>query len=173
VPINGDSTSEKFEFWSPGKNDIETLYYDSTANGLIMICKSCDADKQTGFKSAYRFDLEKQAFDSSVFYKISNDEVKRALKRDDAEFKPSAAAIHPIENRLYILASAGNLLVISDTKGKVQEAFSLNIDYHPQAEGITFSPNGTMLISNEGKNGVPTLQIFPYNPKTAKSPNKK
>jgi len=86
-------------------------------------------------------------------------------KNDDAEFRPSAAAIHPIEKHLYILASAGSLLVITDLKGKVLEAFNLNPDLYPQPEGIAFSPDGTMYISNEGKYGKPNLLVFPYNRK--------
>jgi hypothetical protein len=47
--------------------------------------------------------------------------VQNSLKDGKVDFEPSAAAIHPLEKRLYILASAGNLLVITDLKGKVQE----------------------------------------------------
>jgi hypothetical protein len=63
------------------------------------------------------------------------------------------------------LSSAGQLLVIADTKGRVEEVYPLNPDKFPQAEGITFAPNGTMYISNEGKYGHPTLLMFPYNGK--------
>ena len=84
------------------------------------------------------------------------------LKNDDAKFEPSAAAIHPVNKRLYILSSAGQLLVITDTRGQVAEAYDLNPDLFPQAEGIAFAPNGDMYISNEGKSGAPTLLRFSY-----------
>jgi hypothetical protein len=60
------------------------------------------------------------------------------------------------------LSSAGNLLVIADTRGKIIEAYNLDPDLFPQAEGIAFAPNGDMFITNEGKNGPPTLQLFKY-----------
>ncbi|HZH00435.1 MAG TPA: SdiA-regulated domain-containing protein [Flavisolibacter sp.] len=156
-----------FPFWSTEKNDFESMYYDASKKSLIIICKSCEADKGQQVRSAYRFNLDTKTFDSSAFYTISSDEVKSNLKKDDAEFKPSAAAIHPLENRLYILSSAGQLLVIADTNGKVEEVYNLNPDLYPQAEGITFAPNGTMYISNEGKYGSPTLLMFPYKLKPA------
>lgn len=165
VPKNisvGDSTVKSYPFPSQDKNDFESLYHDPGSNALIMLCKSCEAEKGKKISTAFRFSLETKRFDSTEFFTISEDSVQQILKNDDAELKPSAAAIHPIEKRLYILSSAGQLMVITDLKGAVLEAYTLNPDTHPQAEGIAFSPAGTMYISNEGKYGKATLQIFPY-----------
>lgn len=151
-----------YPFPSDTKNDFEAIYFDSTATSLILLCKSCAHEKGEDIRTAFRFDLKTHSFDSTAFFTISEKEVKALVKNDDAKFRPSAAAIHPYNKRLYILASAGNLLVVTDTRGKVIEAYTLNPDHHPQAEGIAFAPNGTMYISNEGKYGVPTLQIFPF-----------
>jgi len=127
-----------------------------------MVCKKCPIDKGKDLRSAYRFDLNKKQFDPSPFYTFSTAEVKNILKDDNAKFDPSAADIHPINKRLYILSSAGNLLVIADTRGKIIEAYNLNPDQFPQAEGIAFAPNGDMFIVNEGKFGAPTLQQFKF-----------
>jgi uncharacterized protein YjiK len=165
VPRGGKdtSTTRVYPFWSDEKkNDFESMYYDPSVKGLIMVCKSCVVDKDQQVRSAYRFDLETHSFDTTAYFTLSTKDVKQALKNDDANFKPSAAAIHPINKRLYILASAGNLLVVADTKGHIIEAYNLNPDEHPQAEGIAFAPDGGMFISNEGKYGTPTLQYFPY-----------
>jgi uncharacterized protein YjiK len=158
-----DSTGIKsYQLPSESQNDFEALYYDPSANALVMLCKDCAGDKGKHMRSAYRFDLRTKTFDTAAFYTISTEEVRKQLKDDDAKFDPSAAAIHPINKRLYILSSAGNLLVIADTRGKLIESYHLNPDKYPQAEGIAFAPNGEMYITNEGKIGKPTLQIFPY-----------
>jgi uncharacterized protein YjiK len=151
-----------YQFWSNDQNDFETLYSDPSMNGLVMICKKCPADKGKDTRSAYRFDLATKRFDSAAFYTISTADLKKELKDDNAKFEPSAAAINPINKRLYVLSSAGNLLVIADTRGKIIEAYELNPDLFPQAEGIAFAPNGDMFITNEGKYGAPTLQQFKY-----------
>ena len=153
---------KSYPFWSNDQNDFETLYYDPSVNSLIMVCKKCPADKDKDTRTAYRFDLAKKEFDSSAFFAFSIEEIKKVLKDDNAKFEPSAAAIHPINQRLYVLSSAGNLLVIADTRGKIIEAYKLNPEQFPQAEGITFAPNGDMFISNEGKYGAPTLLEFKY-----------
>lgn len=158
-----DSTDvQAYPFWSTDRNDFETLYYDPAMEGLIMICKTCDADKGKQIRSAYRFDLATHQFDSSAIFTISTEEIRKLMKDNDIEFDPSAAAIHPLNKRLYILSSAGNLLVITDNRGKVIEGYHLNPVDHPQAEGLCFAPNGDMYISNEGKYGKPTLQIFHF-----------
>lgn len=163
IPREKDTTDlESFTFSSGGKNDFETLYFDSSVNSLIMLCKSCADDKGRFVRTAYRFDLKEQQFDSVAYFEISIDDIKKAVKNDDADFKPSAAAINPVSKRLFVLASAGNLLVVTNNRGKVVEVYNLNPDDHPQPEGIAFAPNGDMYISNEGKYGKPTLQIFPY-----------
>jgi uncharacterized protein YjiK len=170
VPLKAkdDKRTTVHTFWQKGNNDIETLYYDSASNGLIMICKTCEHEKGENIRTAYRFDLASKKFDSSVFYTINSKDVKALLKDDDVKFRPSAAAINPIDKHLYILASAGQVIVKTDTKGVVLGAYKLHPDWHPQAEGIAFTPKGTMFISNEGKYGTPTLQIFTYHQKPAK-----
>jgi uncharacterized protein YjiK len=171
--VHDSSSTIAYPFPFSGKNDFETLYYDQALNALIVLCKSCESDKGKQLRSAYRFDLLTKQFDSSSFYTISTKDVKQVMKNDDADFSPSAAAIHPIDKRLYILSSAGNLLVIADTRGKVLEGYNLNPDQYPQAEGITFSPTGTLYISNEGKYGNPTLLMYPYEGKTDASKKSK
>jgi uncharacterized protein YjiK len=164
VSLKDKDTSGVVSYTLPiaGPNDFETLYYDSSHKGLVILCKSCASDKSLRRRSAFLFDLSTKSFDSSALYTISTDSVKLMVKNDEAKFDPSAAAIHPINKRLYILSSAGNLLVIADNTGQVKAAFYLNPDDHPQAEGIAFAPNGDMYISNEGKYGKPSLQLFPY-----------
>lgn len=170
VPPGAQDSNKLRTFPSPftGKNDFETLYYDPSANGLILMCKSCAHEKGQSTRTAFRFDPATGRIDSAAYFTVDEQKVKELVKNEDADFKPSAAAIHPVTGQLYILASAGNLLVVTDLKGGVQQAYLLNPDQHPQAEGIAFAPNGDMYISNEGKYGVATLQIFRYNPRAAR-----
>jgi uncharacterized protein YjiK len=149
-------------FWSEEKNDFETLYYDPDARGLIMVCKSCAFERGKDVRTAFRFDLATQRFDNQPYYAIASKSVRDILKDGKIDFNPSAAAIHPIEKRLYILSSAGQLLVIADTKGRVQEAYRLKPNFYPQAEGIAFASNGDMYVANEAKYGKPSLLIITY-----------
>jgi hypothetical protein len=143
--------------------DFETLYYDSTARGLIMIAKHIKGESKAGIRTAWRFDLATRTFDPKPFFTINIKEVNNALKDGQVEFKPSGAAISPVDHRLYILSSAGHLLVVCNLRGKVQEVYRLNPTFYPQPEGIAFAENGDMYISNEAKLGKASLLRIPYN----------
>ncbi|MCW3075383.1 MAG: hypothetical protein JWP69_2452 [Flaviaesturariibacter sp.] len=157
-------TTANYPFWSTDKNDFETLYYDSAAKGLVILCKSCAFEKGKKIRTAFRFDIKTRQFDRAPLYTISSKSVQDVLKDGKIDFNPSALAIHPIEKRLYILASSGNLLVVTDPRGKVAEAYRLNPALFPQAEGIAFANNGDMYISNEAKLGKPSLLRITYKP---------
>ena len=155
---------KNYPFWSEKKNDFETMYYDPSIKSLVILCKYCkESDKETT-PAAFRFDLAGKKFDTNPYFTISTKDVMKTLKDGQADFKPSAAAIHPLEKRLYILASAGNLMVVTDLQGKVQQVFRLNPTLYPQAEGIAFAPNGDIYIANEAKLGKPTLLHIAYKP---------
>ncbi|RYZ22518.1 MAG: hypothetical protein EOO16_08835 [Chitinophagaceae bacterium] len=142
--------------------DFETMYYDSTAGGLVLLSKSIKGESKQGIRSAWRFNLATRSFDPKPFYSFQLKDISQTLKDGQVEFKPSAAAIHPFTKDLYVLSSAGHLLVVADLRGKVRAAYRLNPSFYPQAEGIAFAENGDMYISNEAKLGKASLLRIPY-----------
>lgn len=131
-----------------GKNEFETMYYDPGVHSLVMLCKSCHKEKDQ-VRTAFRFDLATMTLIDTPYYKIDIGEIRKKLDDSRAEFRPSAAAIHPLQNKLYIVSSIGKLLVITDTKGNVEQAIAISPTMFPQPEGLTFAANGDMYISNE------------------------
>ncbi|MGO4292984.1 hypothetical protein [Chitinophaga sp. RAB17] len=159
-------SADHYKLPKQGKKEFETTYYDSVKNSIVMICKNCEDDKKVGFTSAYRFDLASKTFDTTAIYRFDNREIAKLVGSDMRFFKPSAAAIHPIEKRLYIVASVNGLLVICDLQGHVQEAYNLKHRLFLQPEGIAFAPNGDMFISNEGGyDGTASILKFTYKSK--------
>jgi hypothetical protein len=133
----------------PGEeNEFESLYYDKEINSLIMLCKNCHKEKNR-VRSAYRFDLKTNELIDTPYYEIDMNQIRKISGEENVEFRPSAAAVNPIDNKIYIVSSVGKLMVVIDHKGKVNQAFSISGLMFPQPEGITFAPNGDMYISNE------------------------
>jgi hypothetical protein len=112
--------------------------------------------------TAYTFDLETRRFDSEPFFQISFKDVFNKLQNYNAECKPSAAAINPVNNKLYIIASVGKLMMECTQGGKLEKIYKMNPNHFPQPEGIAFAENGDMYISNEGADGKATILKFIY-----------
>jgi len=145
------------------KNDFETLYYDAEKKALIMICKNCGRDnKQT--VSAFAYYPDSIGFVNKPLYSIDATKVKELSQRQTSKFQPSAARIHPILKKLFIISSASNQLVITDTNGEVEGVYMLAKKLFPQPEGLTFKSNGEMFIANEGVTEKATLIKFIYIP---------
>ena len=147
-----------------GKVDFESLYFDSTRNSVVLLCKNCEIDDRE-FVSAYAYNLDSGAFSKEPIYRINVDSVKMISGKDARRIEPSAAAIHPITKKLYIISSGSNQLLISDLNGNVESTFVLAEKYFPQPEGLSFKRNGEMFITNEGGTGRASLLRMRYNRK--------
>lgn len=157
MPPSTDHQTYKFE----EKNiEFESLVWYKKENKLILISKD-QKNKKKGI-TAYSFDLQTKQFDPEPFFNISYKEVFTKLENYNAECKPSAAAINPVNNKLYIIAAVGKILLECSSKGKIERIYKINPAHFPQPEGITFATNGDMYISNEGADGKATILKFPY-----------
>ncbi|MBP8754298.1 MAG: hypothetical protein WAU21_05335 [Chitinophagales bacterium] len=69
------------------------------------------------------------------------------------QFNPSAIAIHPKTNEIYILSAEDRIIAIYN-KQKLKNVIPLSSDIYYKPEGLSFYENGDLLISSEGdKNG--------------------
>ncbi|MFT4567852.1 MAG: hypothetical protein ACI9FN_002820 [Saprospiraceae bacterium] len=164
-------------------NDVEGLGYDPDSHMLVMACKGSsdliDYSKKKTRKAFYGLDLEKktliedplwiiedsQLFDFYEYYQKDDNQsqksIKKALSRLKS-FSPSGIAKHPIDNSFYILSSVGKLLVVCTGHGVIQHIEFLDESMFIQPEGIAFTSDGSMFISNEGKSFIGKIQGFDY-----------
>jgi uncharacterized protein YjiK len=158
----GDSISiDPFPIPAQGKNEFETLYYDDVLRRLIVICKNCDVDNKDQVTS-FGFNPATNAFDTS--FAISAEKIKDLAHEDKLRLKPSAAAIHPLTGELFVIASVDKLLVVFNKDHIVKAVYHLDPETFKQSEGMTFTPKGDLLISNESANkGSADILIFKYN----------
>jgi uncharacterized protein YjiK len=145
------------------KNDFEALYYDAERKALVMICKNCGGDDKKTV-SAYAYYPDSIGFVTTPLFQLDAAKIKASSPRETSKFQPSAARIHPILKKLFIISSASNQLVIANTNGEVEGVYMLARKLFPQPEGLTFKSNGEMFISNEGVTSKATLLKFVYTP---------
>ncbi len=147
------------------KSEFEIMYFDSSYGKLVIICKDCVEDSKKTV-TAFSFDPVTNLYSDQPVFVISAEDIVSALGAAKEKFKPSAAAIHPITHELYIVSSVNKSIVIAERNGKVKSAISLDPGIFKQPEGITFTPKGDMIISNESADlGAANIMIFKYKPK--------
>ena len=166
IKITSDSTGRTYgveagKIELSGAKDFETMYYDDARKALIVICKNCAIDNKS-VVSAFAFYPDSTGFDEKPVFTINADKVKELSPKKTSKFQPSAAAIHPVLNKLFIISSASNQLAIADINGNVEEVYVLAQKLFPQPEGITFNNKGDMYISNESMTSKGTLLKFLY-----------
>ncbi|NII24183.1 hypothetical protein HB364_03790 [Pseudoflavitalea sp. X16] len=162
VPVAMANTEEEFEFPREKKIEFESLYYDPNLKQLVLVSKE-QRETKKGIIT-YTFSPDSLQFSDDILYEIRRKEIHEHLKDNNAEFKSSAAAIHPVLNKLFLVASVGKAMLQCSLDGKIEGAWQLNPVQFPQPEGLTFAPNGDMFISNEGADGKATILKFPYTP---------
>lgn len=158
----GDSMIlNKFSFPDDGKkaNEFESLYFDDSLNQLVLLCKDCPDDDKKNI-SAWGFNMDSALFTASVL-NIEVQPIIRKIEQKKLKLKPAAAAINPATNEVYILEAINSLLIVTDRKGNFKEIFLLPPAIYKQPEGIAFTPEGDMIISNEWhETGLPNLLIL-------------
>lgn len=146
-----------------GSVDFETLYADTARRALILICKNCGFDDKKTV-SAFAYYPDSIGFVNEPVFTIDAAAVAAKSPHKTSKFQPSAAAIHPVLKKIFIISSAANQLVIADLNGKVETVYELGKKLFPQPEGLTFKSNGDMYISNEGVSSRGVIHRFEYKP---------
>jgi uncharacterized protein YjiK len=163
-------------------NNVEGLTYDSLTNSLLIACKGKpglkNEEKYEGFKAVYSFGLDELKLDTTPKYMIdlsvieafrSNGTIrefyikatkKTGLISNALFFEPSGIAIHPQTNHLYIISHTAKLLLVLNREAEIIHIQRLNPRLFNQSEGICFSPDGTLYISNEGGKGQGSILKF-------------
>jgi uncharacterized protein YjiK len=123
------------------------MYYDDSLQQLVLVCKDCNKEA-TEPVAIWGYNISTKQY-SSLSSVIDLSPVTDKKDAKPIKLRPSAAAINPVTNELYILASINHLLMVTDRKGKLIATYELDPDIYLQPEGIAFTPWGDLLITNE------------------------
>ena len=162
VNFSGDSiitSKSNFSDFSKSNNEFESLYFDADSSKLILLCKSCEEDsKKIISRFSYSFREAKPAYANIQSLNTVGVSEKLATNK---HMKASAAAINPLTGELYVISSIIKLLVVYKKDGEFKELFKLDPAIYKQPEGIAFTPEGDLIISNEfAENGFGTLLLM-------------
>lgn len=146
------------------RNNIETLTLDTEKNSLVVTPK--DRDQSDDFKGLYYIKLDAKTMDEKPLLRIDmNDKAFKDYKKKKAyrTFSPSDVAIHPVTGDYYVLEGKNPKLAILDSDGTIKKVYKLDKEDFAQPEGITFSPDGRLFISNEARKDEATIVEVVFN----------
>ncbi|MFN0083360.1 MAG: SdiA-regulated domain-containing protein [Ferruginibacter sp.] len=149
LTFTGDKIAvDKIDFANASKkvNEFESIYFSPDSSKMIMLCKQCEDDKKSVLSSFYFSDSANQFLN---FDKIETEPLFQKMGTKKEKIKPSAAAVNPITKDLYVLCSVNKIIFIEDAQGKLKDVIKLNPKIYKQPEGIAFTPEGDLMISNE------------------------
>ncbi len=161
------------------KYDTEGLGYDAARHRLLIACKEYAGKGLKHHRAVYAFDLTTNALLEAPVFVIPTKDLpapsgEGALNRrlrdlfgsvlDMSDFKPSALAVHPLTGRVYVLSSVRKMILVLTPGGVISDVWALPKKRFPQPEGLTFLPDGTLFVSNEGGGKRATLLRFVYHP---------
>lgn len=151
----GYSDFIKYETSLSSSYDVEGLCYDDETNSLLLACKGFSGEQGSNDKSVFSFSLVDKRLSDKPRFVISSNEVGK-------DFSPSGIRKNPVTDTFYLISSTGNSIIELSKDGKLIGKSKLNGKIHEQPEGITFLPDNSLLISNEGKSGKGYIVIYPY-----------
>lgn len=148
--------------------EFETLYKVPDSNLLVMVCKSCEQDSKK-YLSSFSYAYKKDSI--GVYNDFTAFNMQPIVEKLGVEkhIKPSAGAINPVNGDFYLLSSIQKLLVIFNPDRSFKELYKLNPSLYKQPEGIAFTPDGDLIISNEfAQDGFATLLLMKNKKKAGK-----
>ena len=154
VGLNADeSTVKQYKTHLTIAHNIEGLCFDKQNNRLLLSIKDGEPGNP-GYKGIYSFDLGKKSMATEPVYRIhlTDPVLDEAGGKKNKIVMPSSIGIHPVTHDYYITDGPKALLLTMDSSGKLKKLYSLGKEF-TQPEGITFSPDGDVFISNEGVKG--------------------
>lgn len=146
---------KKYKTGLNSSNDVEGLCYDNTTNSLLLACKGSPGKEFGKQKAVYSFSLSAMAMDEKPRFLLDPESIRENSAKN--EFSPSGIAKNPVSGTFFIIAARGNTIIELNSNGEILNQKTLPEKVHKQAEGIAFKSDGTLYISNEGKNKTARL----------------
>ncbi|MCD6017641.1 MAG: hypothetical protein K0S53_762 [Bacteroidetes bacterium] len=159
----------------------EGLCYDAASERLLIGAKG-KINKDPLYRDQrfiYGFDLKTKSLNKKPVFQLNINDINISAKLDGFKFakrkdkkgnlieislklNTSEIAIHPVTKQLYVLSATDHCLFIFNMNGNLETITPLNPILFNKAEGLSFFPNGDLMVSNEGQAHQPTLLRFNY-----------
>ena len=139
--------------------EFEGLSEDVTPGALLLACKALRKRADIDVLSIFRWPLGTDRSPESERIDLPIEQITEVL--GTPKLRPSGIAVHPLRDTLVLVAARERALIELDANGRLLSALVLpKKNRHPQAEGIEFASNGSLILADEGQRGRATMVIY-------------
>ena len=143
-----------------GRNhEIEGLSYDPDQRVLLLISKNARNPQLADHIAIYRWSLDTKQLVADGPLLIPT--ALLAPRIDSKQFQPSGIERHPLSGTYFVVAARQCAVAEITPQGQVLAVAKLAAKQHPQAEGIAFTADHALVISDEGVGKRATLTVYP------------
>ncbi|MGD9900410.1 MAG: SdiA-regulated domain-containing protein [Calditrichaceae bacterium] len=133
----------------PAKCDVEGLCYDPETDCLLLACKGYPGKGYEGSKAVYSFSVKTKSLVKEPRFLLQEKLLKKMT--GITNFHPSGIERNPVTGTFLIISARGKSIVEISRDGEILGHADLDKKIHEQPEGITFSSDLDIIISDEGK----------------------
>ena len=176
----GKIESKKINTFLDNRYDTEGICFHPKTKNLLLACKENGDNTEEISRNIYGFDPSTEILNKKAVFSIRLTAIKSFLEKtaETAEYDelreyfedleedfiyPSDIAVHPINGDIYICsAKAISVLIVLEQDGKIKNMQLIPEEILPQTEGISFKPNGDLILCSEGKHKEERLFIYSW-----------
>ena len=141
--------------------EVEGLAFEPATQALVAACKTVPR-RDEDFIVLYRIGLADLSVEAEPLRVPLGDLETVGLP---SRFAPSGVEVDPEVGTLILISARQEAILEITGAGQVVSAFHLGSRRHPQAEGISFLPDRTLLLADERQNGRARLTAYSRGPK--------
>lgn len=132
-----------------GVCEFEGLAFDAGHQSLLLPCKTTKKDGLQDHLVVLEVTLDPLRPYPIPRIFLPFEDLQRFDLKD--RFHPSAIEVHPETGRAFLLSARQETILEVTTEGVLLAGRELRRKTHPQPEGITFLPSGSLLLADEGQ----------------------
>jgi uncharacterized protein YjiK len=142
-----------------GRCEVEGLAYDARTDALLLACKTTSGAALRNHVVVFSFSLAEMKLEPTPRLRIPLGALAPLGLKES--FHASGIEVHPSGSLVLVAARDGAILEVS-RDGRLLFARRLERRWHPQAEGIAFLRDGSLVLADEAQSGgTATLSVYP------------
>jgi uncharacterized protein YjiK len=138
--------------------EFEGLAWDAVNRVLLFPCKEIRGNRDKAGLVVFRWDLARRTLAAPARLVVPRSALRKATGLE--EFAASSIEVDRRSGHYVVLSARDRAVLELTTDGTVVGVKRLSRKLHPQAEGLTVSAGGDLLISDEGGKGPATLARY-------------